>query len=197
MFSALCLSFLIPVHASAQFDANQIRGKTFTEVNKILGTPKVFDHADQSPTIIYATYNTPGAVDTIVWFAAANGLATKMQVIVLAKTGETYQEVLKRYHLTLGDSPKWNNLQKPSFSLHNGGPTGTAWQNVFISYIYTEPFKPSEMKYCKAHNLKPYQTYFWTIQVQSRGVTAQREMGAATDTGGGKSKSKGGRKRGK
>jgi hypothetical protein len=167
LFASLSLALLVPVHASAQgFDLVKVSRKSFPEVNAMLGKPI---EATGSP-ITYARYNTAGAIDTIVWYKWNTGQAMKSQVVVLAKPGETYQEILKRYHLSLGPNPKDQLLKKPMFAFHNSGPVaGVPWMNVLISYTNVMPFQTGSVKYCKDHGLNPSKTMCWTLQVRNSG----------------------------
>ncbi len=167
LLAATTLALLIPRHANAQFDVNQLAGKTHAQVVKMLG-PAV--QASGTPVINYARFKTAGAIDTIVWYRFDTGIVSKAQVLVRAQTGETYQQMLKRYHLTVGASPSFYNLAKPNLGVHNSGPIpGSPWRDVLIGYLYVVPWQTSLRAYCKANHLVPTSTYFWTIQVQNGG----------------------------
>jgi hypothetical protein len=194
---AFGLAMLTPVVAHAQVDVNKLFGKTHAQVMQMYGKPL---ETAGSP-INYARFKTPGAIETMVWYGFDTGIVGKAQFQMLAKPGETKEQILKRYHLDLGSNLKTFQMKPPAFAFaSNGQVPGEPWSKMFISYLYAVPYKPELMKYCKDHNLNPAKTWFWTIQVQARKGGPGRQMGASNDTGGGdggkKGKKGGGKKRG-
>lgn len=169
---ALAIAGVMPTLAHAQFEVNKIHGKKFADVQKMLGPAKEKGSMPGSSIVNYSRFNTPGAVETIVWYFWDTGQVGKAQVWVQAKPGETaadYDKVLKRYGLTMGPNPKSYQLKKPcAFLASNGAIPGSPWTRVSIGYNYVIPFQKTLTDYCKAHHLDPTNTYFWTIQVSNR-----------------------------
>jgi hypothetical protein len=184
----LCAVLLAPMSANAQLKVNDLYGKNLAEVNKILGKPV---ETAGSP-VNYARYRNPNFVACIVWFNFSTGIVSKAQFSTLGKTGETPQAVLKKYGLSLGENPKVYHVQKPAISMVNNSPVaGMPWTRIFISYLYAYTAKQDLMEYCKAHNLAPAKTWFWTIQVLALRPPSRMVAGADTGSSAGKGKGKG------
>jgi hypothetical protein len=191
----LAIASLTPVLAHAQFQINKLYGRSYPEVAKMLGKPV---EVTKGTPIIYSRFNTPGAVDTIVWYFWNTGQVAKVQALVLAKPGEgaaDCEKVLKRYGLSIGPNPRAYQVVPPGRSIVSvGAVPGMPWTKVAVSYEYVIPFQQSLMKYCRDHHLDSTKTFFYTIQVSNKPPSRDRMMGAGNDTGGG---AKGGTKKGK
>ena len=200
-FGVLATVGLTPMLAHAQFQVNNLFGKTFPQVTKMLGTP--LEKTNGTP-ITYSRFTTPGALDTIVWYQFATGLVGKVQVFVLAKPGESAADsakVLKRYGLAIGADPHVFQLRPPEMSMaSNGSVPGLPWMKVAVSYSMVPSFNKALVTYCHDHHLSPTKTYIWTLQVTSRKTGGRDRMAGAADDSGGAAKGgnkKGGSKKGK
>ncbi len=169
---ALAVAGVMPTLAHAQFNVNSLYGKKFPEVQKMLGKAVQTSSMQGSSIVNYSRFNTPGAIDTIVWYFFDTAQVAKAQILVLAKPGETgadANKVLKRYGLSIGPNPKSIMVKPPVTSLvSNGAIPGMPWTKVAIGYSYVIPFQKSLVDYCKAHHLDQNKTFFWTIQVSTR-----------------------------
>ena len=172
---AMAVVALTPVLAQAQFKVNDLYGKTFPQVSKMLGKPV----ETQGDPLTYSRFKTPGALDTIVWYFYNTGQVGKAQIQILAKPGETADQILKRYGLAIGSNPHvFPGVKPPAKSMvSNGAVAGMPWTKVFISYMYAMPFKQELVNYCRQNHLDPAKTYFWTIQVSNKKGGGDRMMG--------------------
>jgi len=191
----LALVGLTPMMAQAQFKVNNLFGKTFPEVSKMLGKPLT---TAGNPTN-YSRFQTPGAVNTTVWYFFDTGTVSKILVEILGKPGDTEAQILKKYGLSVGANPRTFQVKPPGVEHASiGAVPGMPWTKIFIGYMYVMPFQTEATKYCKEHHLDPGSTYFWNIQVTTLKPSGGRMMGTATDGGGGghKKGKKGGKGKG-
>ena len=177
---AVAVAGLTPVLAQAQFQVNKLYGKTFPEVTQMFGKPL---EATTGGPVTYSRFKTAGAVDTIVWYFPNTGRVGKVQITVLAKPGQTEQQVLKSYGLSLGANPMAFHLKPPATARASvGAVPGMPWTKVFIGHMYVVPSQKGAVQYCKEHHLDPYSTYFWMVQVSNKRPSDR--MISAGDTGG-------------
>lgn len=168
--AALALSLITASQASAQgYDANKLAGKSFPEVNKLLGKPVIASSASASKDIIYATYKTPGTLVTRVVFAIQTGKVKQVQIIVLGHS-EQPEDVLKRFKLTLGVNPEKNpRKMPPALGLTSTSlPPSSPWQTVHVGYGLGMAYQQEITDYLKQQRLPYASTYFWTIMLTPR-----------------------------
>src|SRR5438874_2417358 len=96
---AMALLFSSTAHAQG-FHPTQLIGKNNAQVSKVLGRPVEAVKSSVNSTIVYARFNVPGLVYTHFWYPYETGIVSKIQVALLAKPGETKEDVLKRFGLT-------------------------------------------------------------------------------------------------
>lgn len=195
ILGALALTLLTASRASAQgYDANKLAGKTFPEINKMLGKPAKASRDSTGKEIIYATYKTPGTVITRVIFAMQTKRVKQVQILIVGHS-EQPEEIVKRFKLTLGSNPEKNPRKAPPVIGITGAnqPPESPWQVVHVGYGLAMTFQDELMQYLKDKHLPYGSTYFWTLQLTPRRAARVSNQVIDSPGGGGAPPRRGGR----
>jgi hypothetical protein len=157
------------------FDVNKLYGKSYAEVEKMLGKPMKSYGSPKD----YGIWKVPGLTLLSVWWRSDTHLLKQVQIQLEAPQGEP-ESIAKKLGVTIGPDPLKFTRGAPSLAVTSRNlPANMKWGKVYVGYTYPMPYQADLIEYCKKKGLKPNSTYFWTLQVNPRrGAPSGRQVSA-------------------
>jgi hypothetical protein len=175
-FALIALGASSPANAQKViFDVNKLYGKSYAEVEKMLGKPyKSFGNPKD-----YGIWKVPGLTFLSVWWRNDTHVLKQVQLQMQGPGGDP-EAFAKKLGVTIGPDPLKYSRALPSLAVVSRNlPPSVMWGKVYVGYNYPMPYQQDLIDYCKKKGIKPNSTYFWTMQLAPKRVrNASRQVSA-------------------